>query len=305
MTLKKLNILNSFLLLIIFIVLAFVVNDVIIYKRAVKGFKVSQVSIVTDTPQVSVKEYAAIVEEPVFPGKAQHFTPSISSEIVNLTTAPADTSGILKKIKLTGTYVSQNRSQSFAVLTNTEEQRQESFRRGDNVFGLGTLSSVTKERVTIQAGTKEYLFEMPATEKATEFTPVLRQSSGRSPAGTIPGQRKDSEYTRKISETEWVINQEAVQSAMDDMSSLLSDARMTPVSTKGHVEGFRVTEIRPQGVFDAIGLKNNDVLKRVNNYDMSSPERAIQVLSALKGERNFTIDIERDGKKMSLNYQVR
>jgi general secretion pathway protein C len=80
---------------------------------------------------------------------------------------------------------------------------------------------------------------------------------------------------------------------------------MTPVTRGGKVDGFRITEIRPAGIFDAIGLKNNDVLKRVNNYEMTSPERAIQVLSALKGERNFTIDIERNGARMSLNYRVR
>jgi general secretion pathway protein C len=77
------------------------------------------------------------------------------------------------------------------------------------------------------------------------------------------------------------------------------------VVRKGAVEGFLVTEIRPRGIMDAIGLKNGDILKRVNGYELTSPERAVQVLTALKGQTSFKIDIVRGGQNLSFGYEVR
>lgn len=307
MTLRQLNILNSALLFATFAVLAILFSDAAIYKRAIRVTKVSAVAVKTGSTQVPINEYAAIVESPVFPGLPESFTPTTSAKITTASAPQADIAGVLKKIRLTGTYVSgKAERESFAVFIKTDGRLQESFRIGDTVFGLGTLSTVSEEHAGVTVGTQELFFKMPTTEKATKFTTTLpRSTATRTKTETNKRASGPVNYSQKISETEWVINQDAVLNAMENMSSILSDARMTPLTKNGMVDGFKVTEIRPRGIFDALGLKNNDIVKRVNNYDMTSPERAIQVLSALKGERNFTIDIERNGKKMNLNYRVK
>lgn len=307
MTLRQLNILNSALLFVTFAVLAILFSDAIIYKRAVKVATVSPVAVKTDTTQMPINEYAAIVENPVFPGLPESFTPTTSAKIATASAPQADIAGVLKKLLLTGTYVSgSSRTESFAIFIKKDGRTQKSFRIGDTVFGLGTLSTVSGNHAGVTVGTQELFFKMPATEKATKFTPALPRAPSLR-AGTVAKKRASDlvNYSQKISETEWIINQDAVLNAMENMSSILSDARMTPLTVNKKVEGFRVTEIKPRGIFDALGLKNNDIIRRVNNYDMTSPERAIQVLSALKGERNFTIDIERNGKKMNLSYRVK
>ncbi|MBI5748319.1 MAG: general secretion pathway protein GspC, partial [Nitrospinae bacterium] len=43
----------------------------------------------------------------------------------------------------------------------------------------------------------------------------------------------------------------------------------------------------------------------VNNYDIDTPERAIQVISGLKGETRVNLDLMRDGQRVSFNYQIR
>jgi type II secretion system protein C len=89
------------------------------------------------------------------------------------------------------------------------------------------------------------------------------------------------------------------------MGTVLTAARLTPVVRGGAVEGFLVTEVKPRGIMDAIGLKNEDILKRVNGYAITSPERAVQVLTALKGQTSFELDIVRRGQNMSFHYLVR
>ena len=120
----------------------------------------------------------------------------------------------------------------------------------------------------------------------------MRGAPARSGAGL--------KYSKKTGDNRWVISQKAVLNALDDMGSVLTSARLTPRVKNGVVEGFLVTEIKPRGIMDAVGLKNGDILKRVNGYEMTSPERAIQVLTALKGETSFDLDIVRNGRPREL-----
>lgn len=111
--------------------------------------------------------------------------------------------------------------------------------------------------------------------------------------------------SKKLGENDWVIDQGALVNSLSNISTVLTDARMTPKVLNGAVEGFLVTEIKPRGVFDAVGLKNGDVLKRINGYAIDTPEKAVQVLSGLKGETRIELDIVRGGKKMNFHYEIR
>jgi len=89
------------------------------------------------------------------------------------------------------------------------------------------------------------------------------------------------------------------------MGQAMTDARLTPSMKDGKVEGFRVTEVRSGGIFSLVGLKNSDVLLRINDFPIDSPEKAIQSLSVLKGQSRIKLDLLRDGRPASLTYDIR
>ena len=60
-----------------------------------------------------------------------------------------------------------------------------------------------------------------------------------------------------------------------------------------------------RGVFGMVGIKNGDVLLRINDFPIDSPEKAIQSFVSLKGQSRIKLDLIRDGKPQSLNYDIR
>jgi general secretion pathway protein C len=308
MTPKTLNLINIALVLIIFPATALLVKDFLAYRFAVKGIEVTKPVGTAPERAAGIMEYAPITERPVFPSPAEKFVPLSGAEGMRATPArAADPSAVLSGLRLTGTYVGPR---SFAVFIKTDGKIEGAFEPGEEVFDKGVLKEVTRDSAVIVSGGVPVTLKMPVEEVPLAELPTLRP--GRTfpaPARRVapqetrrPGQFKMS---RKTGENEWVVSQEAVLGALEDMGEVLSSARLTPVREGADVTGFLITEIRPRGIMDAIGLKNGDILKRVNGYEITTPERAVQVLSALKGETSFDLDIVRGGVNKSFHYDIR
>jgi general secretion pathway protein C len=73
----------------------------------------------------------------------------------------------------------------------------------------------------------------------------------------------------------------------------------------GKVEGFRVSEVKPAGIFGMVGIRNGDTLMRINDFSIDSPEKAIQSLASMKGQSRIKLDLMRDGQPTTLNYEIR
>jgi general secretion pathway protein C len=73
----------------------------------------------------------------------------------------------------------------------------------------------------------------------------------------------------------------------------------------GRQEGFTISEVVPGGIYQSLGLRNGDILLKINGLEISNPEVAIQAMSALRGMNNVDLDIIRSGKNISMSYRMR
>jgi general secretion pathway protein C len=64
-------------------------------------------------------------------------------------------------------------------------------------------------------------------------------------------------------------------------------------------------EVRRNGLYDSLGMQNGDVLLRINSFNISNPENALQAFTALRGMDKVQLDIIRNNNRMTLNYQIR
>jgi general secretion pathway protein C len=199
-------------------------------------------------------------------------------------TAPAD-------LLLLGTAVGSFR-ETFALVRHTAKQEERVYRLGETVFDAGKLVEVTREQAFISVNGKK-------VELLTPMTPPAVAAQNGQPAGH-PGSG-----VAATGAGSYVIDQRALNAALDNIGQAMSDARLLPSQKDGRVEGFRASEVKPGGVFAMIGIRNGDVLLRLNDFPIDSPDKALQSFIALKGQSRLKLDMIRDGRPATFNYDIR
>lgn len=184
--------------------------------------------------------------------------------------------------------------ESFALIQKVSSKEERVFRMGDTVYSVGPLVTVKKEFVEVLAG----------KVKTKIMTPVASAAApAAAPAAAAP--HSPGGLAAQTGAGSYIIDQRALNSALDNIGQAMTDARLLPSMKDGKVEGFRISEVKPQGIFGTIGMKNGDVLLRMNDFPIDSPEKAIQSLASLKGQSRIRLDLVRDGQPATFNYDIR
>ncbi|HIJ87802.1 MAG TPA: general secretion pathway protein GspC [Desulfuromonadales bacterium] len=202
------------------------------------------------------------------------------------TTAPSE-------LMLLGTVVGSFR-ETFALVRHTTKQEERVFRLGDMVFDAGRLAEVVSERAFIVINNKRVELLTPMAPAATPPPSQAAAGAAHSAVGVT-----------STGAGSFVIDQRALNATLDNPAQAMSDARLLPSQKDGKVEGFRASEVKPNGLFAMIGIKNGDVLLRLNDFPMDSPDKALQSFIALKGQSRLKLDIIRDGLPQTFNYDIR
>jgi len=100
------------------------------------------------------------------------------------------------------------------------------------------------------------------------------------------------------------IEQSEIDYAMANLDKLSREARVVPNFSDGSPNGFKVFSIRRTSALRKMGLKNNDVMTSVNGFDLSNSSKALEIYSKLQSDKNFTLEILRNGEPMTLEYSV-
>ncbi len=112
-------------------------------------------------------------------------------------------------------------------------------------------------------------------------------------------------FAKKVSERNYILDSRKVQQSLENPEQILTDARLLPNIKNGKQEGFIISEVVNGGLYHSLGLRNGDILLRINGLEISNPEVAIQAMSALRGMNRVGLDIIRNGKNMSMDYQIK
>ncbi len=119
------------------------------------------------------------------------------------------------------------------------------------------------------------------------------------------GDGKDiGEGITKTGENSYGVPRSAVDGALNNLSELATQARIVPAFEGGKPVGFKLFSIKPGSLYSKIGLQNGDVISRINGFEMSSPEKGLEVYQKLKDAANVTVDVKRRGKPMTLDYAI-
>ncbi|MBE9532384.1 MAG: hypothetical protein IME98_06215 [Proteobacteria bacterium] len=257
-------------------------------------------------------EYAPIVEIGLFgpAGKLE-----LLAQSVGIGRAVVNRSDSLKSISLLGTVVGASGRAGYGLFKDVKSNKQDIFKVGDMVFNVGRLRVVKRLTVVIDHLGKSYTLHMPKSSNVKVESPVRsRPKRPSTPFGSlIEGNRRgfpiggnvDSSFARKVGEREWIVDRRELDEALSDVGSLLTQARILPYRVNGKTQGFRLSSVQRSGIFSLVGLRSGDILLKVNESTIDSPEKGLELLSGLGGETDISLDILRGGKPEKLNYEIR
>jgi general secretion pathway protein C len=290
---RAINIINLLLGVAIIAIAAGIVSDRL-SSRLVKSFSGKTGREAVSPPPApprteDLSYYAPILTSGLF-GKASQgqLTPVTNAQAAVQaapSTAPAE-------LMLLGTVVGSFR-ETFALVRHMTKQEERVFRLGDMVFDSGRLADVGKEKAYIVINNKK-------VELLTPMAPPPAVST-QQPLPAAPG----IVAVAHQGAGSYIIDQRALNAALDNPSQAMTDARLLPSQKDGRVEGFRASEVKPGGVFAMIGIRNGDVIQRLNDLPMDSPDKALQSFVALKGQNRLKLDVIRDGQPVTFNYDIR
>lgn len=115
----------------------------------------------------------------------------------------------------------------------------------------------------------------------------------------------DGEGVRKVGATSYEIDQGEFDRALSNVARLMTEARAVPEKdASGNFIGFKIVYLKEGSLFEKIGIEKNDVLTRINGFELNSPEKALALFGKLKTAPQFTIDLKREEKSITLDYSV-
>ncbi|HPM78616.1 MAG TPA: type II secretion system protein GspC [bacterium] len=114
-----------------------------------------------------------------------------------------------------------------------------------------------------------------------------------------------AEGIKKLADGEFEIDRGLIDDAFENMGSLMRGARIVPSIENGNINGFKVFRIKKNSLYEKIGLKNGDILHRLNSVEIKGPEDGLRLFQELRSAKNISIDLTRGGQRTTLNYNVR
>lgn len=119
------------------------------------------------------------------------------------------------------------------------------------------------------------------------------------PEPTTPDPPPDDAETVRIQ-----FPKDKFDSLFQDPKRLMQSGRIVPVQNDGHVTGLRIFGVRPGSPLDQLGFRNGDVVRRVNELDVTSPDKALEAYQAVRQATELRIEMLRQGRPFRLVLEV-
>ncbi len=200
-------------------------------------------------------------------------------------------------VRLRGT-VYRESGNSIAIIEDTKTRKQDLYHVGDFILGEAKLIAISRNKVYLERNGKQEVLEV---YEGPEVRTGERAEGRRPQRGSIP----TGAGIKRLSANRYRIPQEDLRNAFENMNHLLTQVRMVPNFNNGEPDGFKLLSVKSGSLIHRSGLRDGDIIKRVNGIEIDSPEKAFEVYEQIKNEPTITVEIERRGGKKTFTYEVR
>jgi len=169
------------------------------------------------------------------------------------------------------------------------------------------VASIERDHVWLLRGaTKERLDLLAVgarTKQGSAPAPAPRAASTRPSRAVTPAD--SSIHVNKIDENTYSLDESTITELTGDINKFMTQVRIIPYFEGNKSAGYRLAAMRPGSAFAELGFRGGDIIQRVNDVELTSPEKMYTIFQNLKDEKRVTVDILRQGRKNTLTYEIR
>ena len=208
---------------------------------------------------------------------------------------PTDAAQLKLASKLVATVVGPDVDRTSAAFRDAKG-RQHVVALGEKVEGAVMLA-VQKDRVYLRQGKgKAAKLGVIGFGPAGEVAP---------PVDATVGGVDLRDAIKSLGERKWEITKKAASIALSDYKATLRLVKLAPEWRQDKVHGWKLTGFGPDSLPGRIGFRAGDILVAINGRATGDPDQVLAIYLTLKGASKVVATVEREGKKLDLEYQIR
>lgn len=202
------------------------------------------------------------------------------------------------RVSLIGTMVANRAEWSLATLRDENSREVGAYFPGDTILGAEILEIERLRVIVRNEGRKEYI---SLDEPGSGPPPAAPVATAPQAARAEPS----DDSVQQIDDNNYEISREELDKQLSNLNQIATQARIVPSFKNGVANGFKLFSIRPGSIYSKIGIQNGDVIRKLNGYEINSPDKALEVYGKLKESSKIEIELERRGQNIQKSYVIR
>jgi general secretion pathway protein C len=172
-------------------------------------------------------------------------------------------------------------------------------RRGGEI-GQGRIEYIAADRVFVREEGKmcqAQLFAPATIVQAKDRTPATPHAAD----GLDPAIAKGIE---RLGPGRYRIERSVVERLLDDQAEIMKGGMMRPEKEGDRTVGVRLLGVRADRLFGVLGFQDGDVMRTLNGYEFSSPERMLEAYAHLRDATQLRVEFTRGGQATTSTYAI-
>jgi type II secretory pathway component PulC len=244
---------------------------------------------------------AAPVPEPVPPSDP---TPA-PAPVPVLPVEPPSLSNL--PLTLLATSVTKPASYSSALVADSTA-RSSTYWRGDVLPGAGPIVAIAPRYVDFVNNATGKLERIDlGNHDAPRVAPPEPVTAARGPAPKDELSAQMDKAIVKTDDTHYKVDRAFVDQLLANPTALMTSLRARPVAAaNGQPGGLKLSSVRPNSAPARIGLQNGDIITSINGNDLGGNDydRLLEMYTKLKSARALSVQVNRGGKPLTLDYAI-
>ncbi len=170
----------------------------------------------------------------------------------------------------------------FIVIEERGKNKQRLYRLGD-MIGSAKLVKITRNTAVIRGEGREITLKIKETPEGS----LLSRSPA--PQASIPS-------------SSMALSRGEVNEKLRDLKTIMTQAAVRPYFEAGTQEGLIVSDIKPDSLYQKLGLQNGDIIIDVNSKRMQSADDILQIVNIMQSGGSIALSLKRNGKAETINY---